>query len=80
MSDETYYQKDRILNKAKDHQENDKERLRHNAREKYRSLSEEKNKKRQYGRKRYHMSEEKKQELKEYQRNYRATKKSNKKL
>ena len=44
MSEETYYQKDRILNKAKDYQENDKEKLRHNAREKYRSLSEEKNK------------------------------------
>ena len=44
----TYYQKngDVILNRAKDYYENDKERLREQAREKYRNLSEEeKNKK-----------------------------------
>ena len=42
MSETTYYQRKRdvILNRAKDHYENDKERLRDNARDKYRSLSE----------------------------------------
>ena len=52
----TYYQKNRdvILNRAKDYYENDKERLKEQARDKYRKLSEEeKNKKREYGRKRY---------------------------
>ena len=45
----TYYQKNRnvIPNKAKDYHKNDKERLNEQARDKYRSLSEEeKNKKR----------------------------------
>ena len=78
--EETYYQKNRdvILNRAKDYYENDKERLREQARYKYRNLSEEeKNKKREYGRNRYHnMSEEKKQRLKEYQKNYREVKTS----
>ena len=72
--EETYYQKNRdvILNRAKDYCENDKRRLREQARDKYRNLSEEdKNKKREYGKIRYHnMSEEKK-----YQKNYRETKK-----
>ena len=72
-ADLTCYQKnsDVILNRAKDYYENDKERLRGQARHKYRSLSEEeKNKKREYGRNIYHnMSEEKKQRLKEYQKN-----------
>ena len=67
MSDLTYYQRNRdvILNRAKDYYENDKERLREYARDKYRNLSEEeKNKKREYGKNRYHnMSEEKKQRL-----------------
>ena len=60
-----------ILNKAKDYYKNNKERLREQARDKYRNLSEEeKNKKREYGKNRYHnMSEEKKQRLKEYQKN-----------
>ena len=51
-----------MLNRAKDHYENDKERLREQAREKYRNLSaEDKNKKREYRKNRYHdMSEEKK--------------------
>ena len=42
-SDLTYYQKKRevILNKAKDYYENDKERLRELARDKYRNLSKE---------------------------------------
>ena len=65
MSEKTYYQRNRdvILNRAKDYYENDKERLREQARGKYRNLCEEgKNKKREYGKNRYHnMSEEKKQ-------------------
>ena len=67
-----------VLSKAKYYYKNNKERLREQARDKYRNLSEEeKNKKRAYGKNRYHnMSEEKKQRLKEYQKNYRETKKS----
>ena len=67
-----------ILNRAKDYYENDKERLREQAREKYRNLSQEgKNKKREYGKSRYrNMSEEKKQRLKGYQKNYCEAKKS----
>ena len=48
MSSTTYYQRNRdvILNRAKHNYENDKERLRKKARDKYRNLSEEdKNKK-----------------------------------
>ena len=82
MSDLTYYHyyqkyRDVILNRAKDYYENDKERLREQARYKNRNLSkEEKNKRREYGRKRYHnMSEKKKQKLKEYKKNYRRVKK-----
>ena len=64
----TYYQRNRdvILNRVKDYYENDKKRLREQARDKYRNLSEEeKNKKREYGKNRYcNMSEEKKQRLK----------------
>ena len=43
MSNLTYYQKNRdfVLNRAKDYYENDKERLREQARDKYRILSEE---------------------------------------
>ena len=54
-----------------------KKRLKEQARDNYRNLSEDdKNKKREYGRNRYHnMPEEKKQKLKEYQKNYRETKK-----
>ena len=81
MSDLTYYQRNRdvILNRAKDYYENDKKRLREQAREKYINLSEEeKNKKRGYGRKRYgNVSKEEKQNLKEYQKNYREAKKFN---
>ena len=67
-----------ILNRAKDYYETDKERLREQARDKYRSLSEEdKNKKREYGRNRSrNMSEEKKQRLKEYRKSYCDAKKS----
>ena len=47
----TYYQKNReiILNRAKNYTENHKERLQGQARDKYRNLSEDKNKKREYG-------------------------------
>ena len=57
-----------ILNRAKDYYENNKERLREQAKDKYRNLpEEEKNKKREYGKKTDHnMSEEKKQRLKEH--------------
>ena len=69
MNNTTYYQKNRdvILNKVKDYYEND--RLREQARDKYRNLSkEDKKKKREYGRNRYHnMPQEKKDRLKEYQ-------------
>ena len=58
--------RDVILNRAKDYYENDKERWRVQARDKYRNLSEEgKNLKREYGKNRYrNMPEEKKQRLK----------------
>ena len=76
----TYYQKnwDVTLNRAKYYYENDKERLRQQARDKYRNLSEEeKNKKREYGKNRYlNMPEEKEKKLKEYQKNYREAKRS----
>ena len=79
-ADLPYYQRnqDVILNRAKDYYENDKERLKAQARDKSRNLSEEeKNKKRKYGKNRYrNMSEEKKQRLKEYQKNYREATKS----
>ena len=67
-----------ILNRAKDYYENDKERLRKQARDKYRHLSEEeKNKKREYGENRYcNMSEEKKKRWQEYKKNYCKAKKS----
>ena len=51
-ADLTYYQRNRdiILNRAKNYYENDKERLRKQARDKWRNLPEEgKNKKREYG-------------------------------
>ena len=80
MSNTTYYQENRyvIPDRAKDYYENDKKRLREQARNKYRNLSEkDKNKKRDNGRNRYYnMSEEKKQKLKEYQKSYREAKKS----
>ena len=46
MSETTYYQRNRdvILNRAKNSHKNDKERLRDNARDKYRNLSEEEKK------------------------------------
>ena len=76
MSGMTYHQKNReiILNGAKDY----KEKLRLQASNRHRKLSEDdKNKKREYGKNRYHsMSEEKKQKLKEYQKKYQEAKKS----
>ena len=68
-----------ILNRANDYYENDKDRLREQARDKHKNLSEEeKSKKRDYGKNRYHnMPEEKKQRLKEYQKNYRELKSLN---
>ena len=76
----TYYQRNQnvILNRAKDYYENDKKRLREQAKNKYRNLSEEEtNKKREYGENRYHnMSEEKKVRLKKYYKNYREVRKS----
>ena len=76
----TYFQKNPnvILNRAKNYYENDKERLREQATDKCRDLSEvEKNKKREYGKNRYlNTSEEKKQRLKEYQKNHREARKS----
>ena len=57
--------------------QNDKERLRGQARDKCKNLSEEeKNKKIECGNRCHNMSEEKKQRLKEYQKNYREAKKS----
>ena len=77
ISETTYYQRNRdvILNIAKDYHENDKERLREQARYKYRNLSGEvQNKKREYRRNWYqNMSGEKKQRLKESQKKYRET-------
>ena len=66
VTDLTYYQKrDVILNKAKDYYKNNKERLKIQARDKYRSLSEEEeNEKREYRKNRYHnMSKEKKEAI-----------------
>ena len=75
----TYYQQNRdvILNRAKYYYENDKERLREQARDKYRNLpEEEKNKNRENGKNRYlNMPEEKKKKLKEYQKYYCEAKK-----
>ena len=67
-----------ILNRAKDNYENDKERLREQARGKCRNLSkEDKKKKEEYGKNRYHnIPEEKRQKLKEYQKKYREEKTS----
>ena len=65
-ADWTYYQgnRDVMLNRVKDYYENDKERLREQA--KYRNLSEEENnKKREYGKNTYrNMSEDKKTKTK----------------
>ena len=66
-----------VLSKAKDYYKNNKDKLREQARDKYRNLSEEEEKKREYGKIRYHkMSEKKKTRLKEYQKNHYEAKKS----
>ena len=66
-----------LLNRSKDYYENDKERLRRQARDKYRNLSEEeKNKIREYGKNRYYNMPEERKKLNEYQKNYRKAKKS----
>ena len=79
-TDLTYYQRNRdvILNIAKDYCENDEERLRKKAKDKYRNLAEkEKYKKREYGKKQISQYVwRKKQRLKEYQKNYWEAKKS----
>ena len=74
MSEKTYYQRNRdvIPNRVKDYNENDKERLREQARDKYRNLSEEEWRKNRH----HNMPEEKEQRLKKYQKNYREAKKS----
>ena len=78
----TYYQKTRnmILNRSKDYYENNKERLRLKARDKYKykDLSEEeKNKQREYGKnRRRNMSEEEKKRLKECQKKYHEVRRS----
>ena len=80
MSNTSYYKRNRdvILNRANYYYENNKERLREHAKDKYRNLStEDKNKKKEYGKSRYrNMPEEKKQRLKENQKNYREAKMS----
>ena len=67
-----------IKARGKDYYEIYKKRLREQARDKYRNLSEEeKDKKREYGRNRYcNMSKEKKQKGREYQKNYHEAKNS----
>ena len=78
FADLTYYQNNEVwYYRAKDYYESDKERLREQARDRYRTLSEEEtNKKREYGKNRYHnMAEEKRTRLKEYQKNYCKAKK-----
>ena len=80
MSGAIYYKRNRdvILNRAKDHNENNKELLRERAKIKYRESPEnEKDLKRQYQRDRHHnMNANEKQRLKEYQRNYLETRRA----
>ena len=69
MNNRTYYQRNReiILNRTKYYYANDKERLREQARDKYRNLSEKDFKKREYGKNKYHnIPKEEKQKLKKY--------------
>ena len=67
-----------ILNREKDYYENDKERLREQAKDNYRNLSEEgKNKKENMEKADIAIClKKKKQRIKEYQKNYREAKKS----
>ena len=73
----TYYQKNRdvILHRAKDCYKNDKERLKKQARNKQRNLSEEKKLKKRI-RKKIDISICQKKRRKEYQKNYHEAKKS----
>ena len=78
-ADLTYYQKnqDVILNRAKDYYENDKEKLRGQARAKYRNLSEEEKIKREnMGRTDIAICLKKRNRLKEYQKHYHEAKKA----
>ena len=62
-TDLTYYRKYVVLSKARDYCENNKDRLREQARDKYRNFSdEEKNIKREYGKNRYHRRQRRKQD------------------
>ena len=65
-----------MLNRAKDYYENDKERSREQARDKYRNLSEEDRDIRENMKKTDTIICLKKKRLKEYQKNYREAKKS----
>ena len=78
IADLTYQKSQNVILNKKDYYKNDKERLREQARDKYKNLSEEEKKlKKEYGKNRFHsVSEEKKQRLKEYQKNDYETKKS----
>ena len=80
MSDLTFKRRNRdvILNRAKDYCENDKERLKKHARDKYRNLSEEgKTKKREYRKSITILClKKKKQRLKDYQKSFCEAKKS----
>ena len=61
MDNTTYYQRiwDVALNKTKEYYKNNNERLKKQAKDKYRNLSEkDKNKKREYGKNRYHNTSE----------------------
>ena len=73
----TYYQRNRdvVLNRAKDYYEDDKERLREQARDKYRKLSEEEKNKKENMEKIDVSIGLKKRKI-EYQKNYREAKKS----
>ena len=75
----TYYHRNRavVLNRAKANYENYKGRLREQARDKYRNISEEvKIKRENMEKNRYRNMYQEKKRLKEYQKNYRETKKS----
>ena len=75
-ADLTYYQRNWhvILNRAQDYYENEKEKLRGQARDKYRNLSEEEKKREKEKNGYRNMPVKKKQRLKEYQKNYRGAK------
>ena len=79
MNNTTYHHRNReiILDRAKDYYENDKERLRKQAKYKSRNLSEEdKKKKREYRKNRCHnMIEEKKKNFKKNLKKYREARK-----